>query len=154
MRNGSIYLIFMTLVFINCTGSAQHRIKKNPFQMVEVPDSVRVKLYNFYKEEEDRETIKAGIYIFNLMDHNNYKFQNGIYSFRMMGPHFPRRIFIYNNGNMCILKSIGAFEPTELLKDYLECIKDLNLSDSEIRKYLKAISKYLEQEEGQTYGVR
>ncbi|MBL0293972.1 MAG: hypothetical protein IPQ04_06825 [Saprospiraceae bacterium] len=79
-------------------------------------------------------------------------FKDGIYYYKGFGPHFPRRIFIFNKGVLCIFDNVGAFNPKGVLQEYLESIKKLDLTDKQTVKYLKAISEYLEQESGNTYG--
>jgi len=125
--------------------------------MVKVPDSTRLKMayIELGKEEMESEFDSAytAIYVFNLINRSDYAFKDGIYVWNVMGPHFPRRLLIRKEGQTCIFKSTGAFEPTDVLEEYLKCIKELRLSDSNVRLYLKAISKYLDEEQGKTYGA-
>jgi len=118
---------------------------------VDVPDSIYKKIEKVYVNE--RESVNAGIFIWNLSNRKDYIFKNGIYSYRLMGPHFPRRIFIFKSPKIYIFKSIGAFDFVGVLHEYLECLKLLELSETERVLYLKTIASYLENESGLTYGA-
>ena len=125
--------------------------KGNPFPRVAVPDSIAVKLREAYKSTTElRCNAEANVY--NLIDRFNYDFKDGIYSFRGMGPHFPRRIFIFDKGQLFIFDSAGFNEPQEVIREFSQAIDSLNLSPDQIVQYSKTISKYLEQESGETYG--
>lgn len=125
--------------------------KGNPFPRVAVPDSIAVKLREAYKSTTElRCNAEANVY--NLIDRFNYDFKDGIYSFKGMGPHFPRRIFIFDKGQLFIFDSAGFNEPQEVIREFSQAIDSLNLSPDQIVQYSKTISKYLEQESGETYG--
>ncbi len=147
-----VILIFILSGFN--THAQQNKEKANPFIVVDVPDSVKAYIVNYYQTKENRKdiTVKTGMYIFNLLNRKDFAFKNGIYSFKLMGPHFPRMIFIFNNHKTFVFNSIGAFDPSGLLEEYINCIRLLQISDKNTRKYLRAISQYLLEEEGQTYG--
>jgi hypothetical protein len=152
MRNITAFL-FILLICSNNINGQQKKVNKNPFQMVEVPDTISQKLEEAYTEASDFQyAANAGKNVWNLINRKDFTFKNGIYSFKGQGPHFPRRIFIFSNGKLFIFKNIGAFEPAKIVEEYLKCIKELDLSDDEVRIYLVAISKYIKDEEGQTYG--
>lgn len=151
MRSLSILLI--SLLFLNTNVFAQKKkTASNPFQMVKVPENIFVQLEAKYKEITGHDSVNAGRNVWNLLEPKNFVFKDGIYSFKGQGPHFPRLIFIYKNESLFVINAIGAFEPSKVISDYLKCINELKLSDTEIRKYLKVVSQYLLQEEGQTYG--
>lgn len=125
--------------------------KGNPFPRVAVPDSIAVKLREAYKSTTElRCNAEANVY--NLIDRFDYDFKDGIYSFKGMGPHFPRRIFIFDKGQLFIFDSAGFNEPQEVIREFSQAIDSLNLSPDQIVQYSKTISKYLEQESGETYG--
>jgi len=125
--------------------------KGNPFPRVAVPDSIAVKLKKAYETSSKlRSNAEANVY--NLIDRFNYDFKDGIYSFKGMGPHFPRRIFIFDKGQLFIFDSAGFNEPQEVIREFSQAIDSLNLSPDQIVQYSKTISKYLEQESGETYG--
>jgi len=146
----NIYLVF-GLSFLVFASVHVKTKKQNPFQMVDVPDSIYKKIEKVYVNE--RESVNAGIFIWNLSNRKDYIFKNGIYSYRLMGPHFPRRIFIFKSPKIYIFKSIGAFDFVGVLHEYLECLKLLELSETERVLYLKTIASYLENESGLTYGA-
>jgi hypothetical protein len=140
--------------FSNKLYSQKSKIKSNPFEVVKLPDTVKVGIVNYYLNKENRKdiNIKTGMYVFNLLKRKDFVFKNGIYSFKLMGPHFPRMIFIHDNNKTYVFDKSGSFDPIGLLEEYLICIKELQLPEIKVRKYLSAISQYLLEEEGQTYG--
>ena len=125
--------------------------EENPFPRVTVPDRIAVKLKKAYETSSKlRSNAEANVY--NLIDRFDYDFKDGIYSFKGMGPHFPRRIFIFDKGQLFIFDSAGFNEPQEVIREFSQAIDSLNLSPDQIVQYSKTISKYLEQESGETYG--
>ena len=125
--------------------------EENPFPRVTVPDSIAVKLKKAYETSSKlRSNAEANVY--NLIDRFDYDFKDGIYSFKGMGPHIPRRIFIFDKGQLFIFDSAGFNEPQEVIREFSQAIDSLNLSPDQIVQYSKTISKYLEQESGETYG--
>jgi len=146
----SIFLSFVLLSF--SIGVFAQKKKADPFRIVNVPDSLRLQLVKkTYPNSKDL-TSKTGLYILNLTNSKDFIFKDGIYYYKGFGPHFSRRIFIFNKGVLCIFDNVGAFNPKGVLQEYLESIKKLDLTDKQTVKYLKAISEYLEQESGNTYG--
>ncbi|MBS1365251.1 MULTISPECIES: hypothetical protein [Alistipes] len=142
--------IMLILAMAVWNASAQNG-KGNPFPRVAVPDSIAVKLKKAYETSSKlRSNAEANVY--NLIDRFNYDFKDGIYSFKGMGPHFPRRIFIFDKGQLFIFDSAGFNEPQEVIREFSQAIDSLNLSPDQIVQYSKTISKYLEQESGETYG--
>ena len=142
--------IMLILAMAVWNASAQNG-KGNPFPRVAVPDSIAVKLKKAYETSSKlRSNAEANVY--NLIDSFNYDFKDGIYSFKGMGPHFPRRIFIFDKGQLFIFDSAGFNEPQEVIREFSQAIDSLNLSPDQIVQYSKTISKYLEQESGETYG--
>ena len=142
--------IMLILAMAVWNASAQNG-EENPFPRVTVPDSIAVKLKKAYETSSKlRSNAEANVY--NLIDRFNYDFKDGIYSFRGMGPHFPRRIFIFDKGQLFIFDSAGFNEPQEVIREFSQAIDSLNLSPDQIVQYSKTISKYLEQESGETYG--
>ena len=142
--------IMLILAMAVWNASAQNG-KGNPFPRVAVPDSIAVKLKKAY-ETSSKLRCNAEANVYNLIDRFNYDFKDGIYSFKGMGPHFPRRIFIFDKGQLFIFDSAGFNEPQEVIREFSQAIDSLNLSPDQIVQYSKTISKYLEQESGETYG--
>ena len=142
--------IMLILAMAVWNASAQNG-EENPFTRVTVPDSISVKLKKAYETSSKlRSNAEANVY--NLIDRFDYDFKDGIYSFKGMGPHFPRRIFIFDKGQLFIFDSAGFNEPQEVIREFSQAIDSLNLSPDQIVQYSKTISKYLEQESGETYG--
>ncbi|MCL1937105.1 MAG: hypothetical protein FWF52_01755 [Candidatus Azobacteroides sp.] len=117
--------------------------------MVSVPDSIVNKLEEAYNVKN----VNAVKNVFNLVNRKNFIFGNGIYSFQGQGPHFPRRIFIFNEGLLFIFENEGAYNPKGVLEEFVQNIDMLGLTNEQVVKYSKAISNYLEQEEGVSYGA-
>lgn len=63
-----------------------------------------------------------------------------------------RWVFIFDKGQLFIFDSAGFNEPQEVIREFSQAIDSLNLSPDQIVQYSKTISKYLEQESGETYG--
>ena len=90
--------IMLILAMAVWNASAQNG-EENPFPRVTVPDSIAVKLKKAYETSSKlRSNAEANVY--NLIDRFDYDFKDGIYSFKGMGPHFPRRIFIFDKGQL------------------------------------------------------
>ena len=142
--------IMLILAMAVWNASAQNG-KGNPFPRVAVPDSIAVKLKKAYETSSKlRSNAEANVY--NLIDRFNYDFKDGIYSFKGMGPHFPRRIFIFDKGRLFIFESEGYFDPQGVVHEFSQVIDSLRLTDNQVIQYSKAISEYLERESGETYG--
>ena len=148
MKSLLLSYIFLS-IFAPC-GCAQSK-KANPFQRVAVPDSIVIKLEQAYNK--NAKNVNAGKNVFNLLDRKDFVFKDGIYSFQGQGPHFPRRIFICNKSNIFIFEDEGAFNPRGIIEEFALYIKELNLTGGQVVNYTKAVSDYLEQEKGNTYGA-
>ncbi|WP_264564667.1 hypothetical protein [Flavobacterium sp. N3904] len=138
------FIVLFLLIHIAVSGQKA----KNPFQRVNVPDSIALSLENAYNTKN----VNAGKNVFNLINRKNFKFVNGVFSFQGQGAHFSRRIFIFNNKKIYIFKDDGASNPKGILKEYLDAVDYLNLNDNQMVQYLEAISVYLKDELGNTYG--
>jgi len=147
-----IYLFFgfSFFVFASLYGKTP---KQNLLQLVDVPDSIYLKLESAYKSITGFDSVNAGRNVRNLINRNDFVFKNDLYSFKGQGPHFPRCIFIFKKPNLFIFRSIGAFDFEGVLQDYLKCIKLLELTETERVNYLKSIANYLGYESGLTYGT-
>jgi hypothetical protein len=144
-----ILLTIITILFFgNCIFSQTE--KTQPIQRVSVPDSVALKLEVAYNK--NAKNVNAGKNVFNLLHRKDFVFKNGIYSFQGQGPHFPRRIFIFNKGKLFIFENEGAFNPKGIIAEFSNAIELLNLTNKQIIAYLRATSDYLEQELNANYG--
>ena len=142
MNNSScwFHLTILIACYFFCS-SAQQNEKKQLFPMVEIPDSVRLIVGEFLKQQEHLDTTFAAFYIYNYTNPKDYEFKDGIYTFRLMGPHFQPRIMIHNKGK------IDLFQNTHiagLLEEFLVFIKTAEINDKEKIKYLKMICRFLE----------
>lgn len=142
--------LMVGILFLGFFSANAQKPKVNPFQMVDIHDSIYVKFEESYKKSTSFDSVNAGRNAWNLLDRKDFAFKNGLYSFKGQGPHFPKRIFIYNNGKTYIFTSSYV---DKVLLEYLECIKLLDLSEADKIKYLKMISIYLEEEKDKTYGA-
>jgi hypothetical protein len=118
--------------------------------MVEMPDSVVLKLEESYKKNAS--DVNAGRNVFNLQDRKKNMFGNGIYSFQGQGPHFPRRLFVFNKDKLYIFNSEGSSNPKGVMKEFVQCIEEVNLSNKQIVEYARILGYYLKEEESKTYG--
>ena len=141
MKN--ILILSFTLLFGFHSSVVQSQIHRSPFEMVNVPESIRWKLAQFLEKKEKLDTPSMAIYIYNLLEPKNYVFKDGIYQFRLMGPHFIPRIFIFNHGKMKIFQN---YDLESFLGEYLSYIKISSLSPRTEIKYLTAIAQYFQEE--------
>lgn len=110
--------------------------------MVRVPDSTYHQLSKFLLKMEHSDTTSAvGALIYNFARPRDYKFKDGIYTFRLSGPHFQHRLFIYRKGKLTMFEH----HHTEgLLEEFLNFIKTTpDMSQQEKVTYLGYISKFL-----------
>ncbi len=142
-----LFTLVSILIFGSCTIA---QTKSNPFQRVSLPDSIVNELEEAYKK--NAENVNAGKNVFNLSNRKDFVFRSGIYSFQGQGPHFPRRIFIYNETLLFIFENEGAINPKGIIQEFLNSIDILGLTERQIVKYTQVIGEYLGQEIGNTYG--
>jgi len=140
----------MLFLFMSFNVSYSQNKKKNPFQRVSIPDSIALNLKEAYNK--NAKNVNAEANVFNLLNRKDFVFKNGIYSFQGQGPHFPKRIFIYDKGKLFIFENEGAFNPKGVIQEFVDCIELLELTDKQIVKYFRVISDYLKEEENNTYG--
>jgi hypothetical protein len=126
--------------------------KTNLSYNLKIPDSIYDKLEKFYLNEG--ENVNSHINVYNLSSKTvNFGNKSGVYTFNLTGAHFPRRLFIFSNNKVFIFKSKGAFDSLGVLQEFIDCVKLLEITESDRIKYLKIICKYLQEELGQTYGA-
>lgn len=143
-----ISILVFTFLCANYVISQDSRI--NSLQRVKVPDSIYAKLEEAYKTSTGFDNVNAGRNVWNLLAKKKLIFENGVYTFKGQGPHFPRRLFIFNGDKLYVFTSNYI---TEVLKQFMECADSLQLSEVDQIKYLKKISNYLEDESEETYGT-
>jgi hypothetical protein len=143
------YLVFFSSMFCNVALMAQNP-KINSFQRVKIPDSIYLQLEKAYKANTGYSNVNAGKNVWNLTNSQDLIFKNGLYSCKGQGPHFPRRLFFYNNGILFFFKNNNI---NTVISEYSECIKLFDLSETDQIKYLKFLCVYLEQEINESYGA-
>lgn len=90
---------------------------------------------------------------YNLLYPNKYSYGNGIYEYFLSGSsHTPIKIFIYYNSKTYFFTHDGFLDPSDVIREYSECINKLNIKDSDAIKYLGALWEYLRQEIKTDYG--
>jgi hypothetical protein len=146
MNHIKYYLLPIYWIFSNIVGV----IAQNPFKIVDIPDSIRIRMACIELSKKRLETVFDSTYtaisVFNLTDRKNFELQNGIYTWRVMGPHFSKRLLIYAHPQFFIFKGTDI---SSVLEEYLNCMTVLKLTTVEKQKYLTAIAKYLEDEDHQ-----
>lgn len=145
------YLILGAGILFFSINISYSQVKKlNPFQRVVLPDSIYLKVDEAYKK--NAKNVNAGKNVFNLSDRDDFVFKDGLYSFQGQGPHFPRRVFIFNKGLLFIFENEGAFDPKGIIQEFAGSMYQLKLTDKQVIKYIKLLVEYLEQETGNKYG--
>lgn len=136
MKN--IFMIFFFVSTLNLFSQVKEDLNE------EIKKDILNQIYSSPKED--------AFVILNLLDNKCDTFNNGIYRFSGIGPHYPYYILIKKDNKSYLFKSIGAFNPTEMLFEYIEAIHFLQLNDDEVLNYLNVLSRFLETERGKTYG--
>ena len=137
--------VFILMLLINVNLYSQNI--KNRFEVVKIPDSLKIKLalveVNKNKLETAIDSSYMALYIFDVVDKKNLVLKNGVYSWKVMGPHFSNRLFIFYNNKVFIFKSKGKNSLVEVLEEYITSIGYLNIAKVDQISYLTAVSKYL-----------
>lgn len=140
--------VFILMLLINVNLYSQNI--KNRFEVVKIPDSLKIKLalveVNKNKLETAIDSSYMALYIFDVVDKKNLVLKNGVYSWKVMGPHFSNRLFIFYNNKVFIFKSKGKNSLVEVLEEYITSIGYLNIAKVDQISYLTAVSKYLKEE--------
>ena len=145
------YLLSITIIHIllyNC-GGHYHSVT---FSSVNLPDSIAIMLENEYGHGGNT---GASNHVISLVDRNNYLFGNSIYSYKGQGPHYPRKLFVYQEPVLFIFSEYvdRASDKQQFLMELDSCARMLNLGEERIRVYYKIIQDYFHEEEGINYGM-
>ena len=116
--------------------------QKSANRMINVPDSIILRLAHFLQKTEKLDTLYKAIYVYRITESKNNKFTNDVYQFRLMGPHFRMRVFINHNGQLKIFENMYT---EGVLKEYHDYILSTNLSEKIKIKYLNAIAIFLKE---------
>lgn len=138
--------VIISVILMLCLSTASFAQKKSAakgVQMVVLPDTVKSRLVQHLYKKEQLTIPSAAIYVFNLVNEKDYKYKKGIYTFKLMGPHFQRRIFI-NTGNE--VKIFEGYFIDDLLKEFAIFCETSDMSVKEKIKYLQAIASFLQEE--------
>lgn len=133
--------IRLIIILLSIFGSSFGQ-NKSRFHTVNLPDSIIVSLKNFLTKKE-KLSITGAILTYNLLDKKNYMYEDGIYSFKLLGSHFHRNIFIVHRKNIYIFK---GYYLNELLPEFYLFLNQKKLTSKTEIDYLKAISLFLEEE--------
>lgn len=136
-------IILVLMLCLITTSFAQKKSGTEGLQMVMLPDTVKSKLVQYISKKEKLETPSKAIYVFNLVNGKDYKYKKGIYAFKLMGPHFQRRVFI-NTGNE--IKIFDGYFINDLLKEFTSFCETSDIPAKEKIIYLKAIAVFLQEE--------
>lgn len=144
-----IKYILISIILLNVNLYSQNT-RNNQLKMVKIVDSLKIKLALTELEKDKLETASdsayMALYIFDIANKKNLILKNGVYSWRVMGPHFSNRLFIYYNNRVFIFKNKGKINSTGVLKEYIDSINYLNISELDRINYLNAIRIYLKEE--------
>ena len=140
MKQAVLIIVIAFVCSSNLFSQATER--KASFETVKIPDSIKVRLVDFLSAKE-KNTITGAILIYNLIDKKNYKYKDGIYSFRLMGSHFVRQVFIVFKGELHIF---NGYYFNELLPEFNEYIQKVELPTKSKIAYLKAVAVFLSEE--------
>ncbi len=136
------YIYIGTLMMLTYT--AIFAQKQNSLRMVELPNSAKVILMEYLKRKEKlSDDNDSGVYVFNLQNPKDTKYKDGIYTFRLMGPHFRRRVFIVNGLNINIFNSQYI---DDFIEEFNSFMKKSSLPTKKKIEYLKSVSNFLEEE--------
>ena len=137
------YIIFTLIWYVN-TAFAQEL----DFKYVVVPDTFAKLLDESYGHSP----CGASVNVHNMEDYENTVWKNGIFSYKGMGPHFPRKLFIYENNCLFAFRNWG-YDVKSVLAEFMACVDSLHLDKDKIVKYLSIICQYLNEEKDDTYGA-
>ena len=137
------YIIFTLIWYVN-TAFAQEL----DFKYVVVPDTFAKLLDESYGHSP----CGASVNVHNMEDYENIVWKNGIFSYKGMGPHFPRKLFIYENNCLFAFRNWG-YDVKSVLAEFMACVDSLHLDKDKIVKYLSIICQYLNEEKDDTYGA-
>jgi hypothetical protein len=135
------------VVFFYTQALAQQGKENDVVRMVKIPDSIKVRLaYAELKKNKLKNSFDSSylaMYVYNVTDPENYQFGEGLYTYRVMGPHHQRKLFIYSNNKLYIFRNVYI---DDVVREYLVFLEQ-NKIDAHLRiKYLEAIAVYLREE--------
>lgn len=142
-------LILLSLFFVQYSISGD---RKEIFHGVDVPVDIQTILKHSYESYVTNPSGGAETNVWNLIDSENKRFVDGIYVYKGRGPHFPRQIFIYNDGKIYIFHANGFCNPKGIIQEYSLCLDSLLLTNRQTIDYLNAITRFLDEENERTYG--
>ena len=124
------------------TSVVGQKLKTSPFQQVEVPKSVLVRLNQVATKEDKHSAAENPMYVTNLLAKQDIAYRDGIYYFRVMSPHSLGRLFIVSKGNAAVFTSTD----TGLIQEYADFLAKNELPEKTRIAYLRAIAMHLEQQ--------
>lgn len=141
----SIICFISSIIFISSL-SGQEKILRvyDSYRSVIVPDSIRNKLKSLFSLDPEGFNGLGTFKLTNLKYPSNYKLIDGVYIYWTNDViHGTLIMFVYKNGKMFVFDCKFGTDQSCFVESFLKCIKELNLSDSEIRNYLLVICKFM-----------
>jgi hypothetical protein len=96
----------------------------------------------FLQEKEKLSSPASAIYVYNYASPKDRRFKDGLYTFRLPGPHFQPRLFIFEKGQLQLFESIDI---NGLLEEYLNYIKRSGIAERHKIEYLHLIWRFLDE---------
>jgi hypothetical protein len=118
------------------------KFKTNPFQQVQVPQSVLLRLQQVATKQSARLAAAYPLYVTNLLATQDVAYHEGLYYFRIMSPHAVGRLFIVHNGQATIFTSTDA----HLIDEYADFLAKNELPEKTRIRYVSAIAAHLERQ--------
>ncbi len=131
MKQFSIFLLAMLFV-------QQVVAQRYPFQWVNVPNGVSDILNNKYGSVD----VGAGYNVYKMAMWDDFEFDNGVYLYKGMGPHFPLKLFIFNDDSLYIFHT-PPFKVREYIVEWKSYFNKTNMENEYIIDYSAKILRYL-----------
>lgn len=120
-------------------------------QPVIVPDSIHELLVNSYGQDIDRKFAYCPVY--NILYPNNKRWGNGIYRYWIQGNHLPTKLCIYYNDQLYIFNNEGWLYSADIITEFGKCVKEMNINNNDVVRFLKGLYIYLDEEKDMDYGI-
>ena len=120
---------------------------------VSVPYNIGIKELLAYGADSDTISRGDSCRTYNILYPERKSLEDGVYRFFVSGKEvLPTRLFICHNSKIYFFRNTGRSSPNGVLSEYSDYIDKLDLSDSDVIKYLRAVWIYLKDERKMNYG--